>query len=121
MGDSNSFIFFDRSLVGPPTDEIEISIDICPSVDELSGEGFEISYYPNPAKDFVNLIIDGRRLTNVQLIMTDINGSIIRQQSIPFITEGVSIPIDLSGISTGVYFIKLNTDRGIRVDKITIN
>lgn len=103
------------------TDEIEISIDICPSVDELSGEGFEISYYPNPAKDFVNLIIDGRRLTNVQLIMTDINGSIIRQQSIPFITEGVSIPIDLSGISTGVYFIKLNTDRGIRVDKITIN
>ena len=103
------------------SDEVEIEIDVCPSVDELSGEGFEISYFPNPAKSLVNLTIAGRRLTNVQMVVTDINGSIILQRTIPNLTEGVSIPIDLSGISTGVYFIKLNTDRGIRVDKLIIN
>ena len=96
-------------------------VDKCPSVSELAGEGFEISYYPNPASDLVNLEISGRDLKDVDIQITNLNGSVVYQNNISNINHGIAIPIDITGISQGVYFIRLQTQKGTRVDCITVN
>ena len=103
------------------SDDINIVVDKCPSVSELAGEGFEISYYPNPASDLVNLEISGRDLKDVDIQITNLNGSVVYQNNISNINHGIAIPIDITGISQGVYFIRLQTQKGTRVDCITVN
>lgn len=102
------------------TDDIQITIETCPSVNDLDGEGFDILYYPNPARQEINLVISGRRLNEVELEIYNLSGSLISKISIQQLQSGVEIPIDISKLTAGVYFVKLNTSNSIRIDKITV-
>lgn len=84
------------------------SADLSTDQQDLAG----ISLYPNPAKDFIyinppdNLIIQ-------QLDLTDING-----KRIQLVFENNTV--DVSGLNPGIYFIKINTDKGQLNQKVII-
>ena len=61
----------------------------------------EVSVYPNPASDFVN--IEAEDLQSVTL--TDINGKTLGSMA----AKGHSIRLDVSGLKAGVYFISAKT------------
>ena len=81
----------------------------------LSNPDFEqdqsISIYPNPTKDKVNVSGDFT-LQTVQLY--DVQGRLLQTQ----LANDNQTIIDISVHSNGVYFIKVTSDKGIKVGKI---
>lgn len=73
--------------------------------------------YPNPASDFITLEIpDFISGTSIQIV--DLTGKIIKIESIQTHTQ----QIDVSNLSKGLYFIKIQDKQGLySIKKITIN
>jgi len=74
----------------------------------------QINIFPNPAKDMLYIEnIDKLDVNNISLI--NIQGQIIRQ------FESRTTQLDVSGITSGIYFIKFSTSSGNIIQKIIIN
>jgi len=83
--------------------------------ESLSAPGFEtdssIAVYPNPAKDFVT--VNGKNsLKSIELF--DIQGRILQT----VIENKKTTTIDLSGKASGVYFLRITSEKGIMVSKL---
>jgi hypothetical protein len=77
----------------------------------LASQDFTItdyfSYYPNPAKQMLNLE------TKATIIVNSINIYNMLGQMVMAIPNAESVSsIDVSDLKTGTYFIKVNTDKG---------
>jgi hypothetical protein len=70
-----------------------------------------VKVYPNPAKNIVN-IEAGSELQSVQLY--DVQGRLLQSLS----AEGTGTVLDLSSKPAGIYFIKINTEKGAKVEKV---
>ena len=81
----------------------------------LSNPGFEvdnsIAIYPNPANDFVN-ITSNNTIKSVQLY--DVQGRLLQTQ----IIDEVQTAINISEKSNGIYFLKITSEKGIKVEKL---
>ena len=72
-----------------------------------------ISIYPNPVKDVVNITIkDNSTIKTIELY--DIQGRLLQTQLVNDITS----QINLTERANGMYFIKINTDKGSKVEKL---
>jgi hypothetical protein len=72
-----------------------------------------ISIYPNPVKDVVNITIkDNSTIKTIELY--DIQGRLLQTQLVNDITS----QINLTERANGMYFIKINTDLGSKVEKL---
>ena len=81
----------------------------------LNSNDFELSninIYPNPTNSFINVNIP-HSVTLENLILTDINGKVID------ITKKERLS-NLNKLSEGIYFLKINTDKGTSVQKLII-
>jgi hypothetical protein len=82
----------------PPVDTTAIST----YADEIN----DIEVFPNPASTSAYIVIDVKRKQNMQYKISDVNGRLISQKSLTGIAEAYET-IDLSGIESGVYFVKI--------------
>ncbi|HSN08092.1 MAG TPA: T9SS type A sorting domain-containing protein [Hanamia sp.] len=62
--------------------------------------------YPNPAKDKLNLIISSPVNNNINVIITDLAGKIVRRQAFSILNGGNNLDFDVSTLPAGSYFIK---------------
>ncbi|WP_366184242.1 T9SS type A sorting domain-containing protein [Flavobacterium ovatum] len=67
-----------------------------------------ISVYPNPTANYVSINLGGNELTKASL--TNVSGAIVLSSS--------ATTIDLSSLSAGVYFLKIETAKGSTTKKI---
>jgi len=75
----------------------------------------EISVYPNPASTLVN-VISGVEIRNVKLV--NFVGQVVLEQNV----DANSVRLDVSNLTTGIYFVKVETTSGAVVTKrITVN
>ena len=82
----------------------------------LAQEQFEITVFPNPAKNNVTVEWNkGER--NSSIIIMDINGKVIQQEDI---INGYSHSIDLSNIDSGVYFIQLVGSQETKTERLVV-
>ena len=72
------------------------------NVEEINNFNFNI--YPNPAKNNLQIRINNDQLTSNSIIIYNVYGKLVKQQNI----KNTDINIDISDLSKGVYFIKLN-------------
>ena len=83
--------------------------------DILGTEEFEtdttIMVYPNPAKDVVNISGD-YGLTSVQLY--DIQGRLLQTS----LVNDTQMTLNLAGRASGMYFVKVTSEKGVAVEKI---
>lgn len=80
----------------------------------FTNEANGFSIYPNPAKNFVNITnTTGANITSVELV--DINGRTVRNLTLSNISEA---QIVLTDLSTGIYTMKITSDKGIVTKKI---
>lgn len=64
--------------------------------------------FPNPANgSLVNVIIDAPKQDRVTLVVTDFSGRIVKQKAANVESGSNTIPVDISNISKGNYFVKL--------------
>jgi len=72
-----------------------------------------IEVYPNPVKD--NLTIKTTNLTINEMTIYAINGQIIKR------VQNTAQTIDVKNIKNGLYFLQIETDKGILTKKVVIN
>jgi len=74
----------------------------------------EISVFPNPAYDVLNVNVGGIRTGTLQLY--DISGKLQFERNI----TSKETTINVSDLVSGIYIMKVNTDKGVHSEKILI-
>ena len=70
-----------------------------------------VGVYPNPAQDFVNV----NATSNIKTIeVFDVQGRVIQTK----IVSGNETKVDLTNNTKGIYFLKIKTDFGFKIEKI---
>ena len=77
------------------------------NIGEVSENGIVI--YPNPAHDIINIITE-EAVISVEII--DISGKIVAQTT--------NSSIDISQLHKGFYLVRINTERGVNVKKVSL-
>lgn len=89
--------------------QIEVTTD---GVGVSENENMNVKVYPNPAEGFVNVKAEGLR--NVELI--DMMGRIVKEQSA---SQSTAV-VDLSNLPTGLYFLRVTTDKGVALQRVEV-
>ncbi len=79
-----------------------------------------VSVYPNPAKDNVSLNFVNENSENASYQIINVIGQSVRTQNIPAAKGETTYNVNLSGIESGIYFIKLTVGNKTAVNKITV-
>lgn len=87
---------------------------------QLSG-GYELTCYPNPAKDGFRLeVLSSPASELITASLLDETGRLVLHETIDA-TKGKTEWFDLSKLNTGMYFLKLETREGFAVQKVLKN
>ena len=76
-------------------------------------DGFELSIYPNPARNKVNV---ESSITIKQVRLLNINGLVIYEKVI----DGLNAEVCINNLLTGIYFLQMLTDEGISTRRIQV-
>lgn len=80
-----------------------------------------ITAYPNPANDLINLSIDLNAANNVVLSLTNLVGEVVYSKELGNINGSVTEKINVSSLEAGMYILRMTTEDGVATKKITIN
>ncbi|MBN1199475.1 MAG: C10 family peptidase [Bacteroidales bacterium] len=79
-----------------------------------------VAIYPNPAKNLVNVEVQGFRSQELKLELTDVNGKMNRSVKLD-VKDGVSHEqLDVSSLPAGVYFLRITGNEGTLVRKLIL-
>lgn len=86
--------------------------------DEISG--LKVNLAPNPAKDFVNLLIDSERSGNYRMEVIDMTGKLIRKENHQVGIGSNEIQISTIELPRGIYLVKLSSQEGEVIRKLAL-
>lgn len=78
----------------------------------------DISIYPIPAQDYINVAVTSGLHADLDVRLTDIQGRTLITQVIPSSADHTKI--NVADLSSGVYFIEVNGDEGRFVQRISV-
>lgn len=87
------------------------------AITESSNISMEV--YPNPSRGIFNIRIN-RTLENPRFQVTDFRGSLVKSIQLEKIQNGETLNIDLSDLQSGVYFLKLQDEGFVGMEKIVV-
>ncbi|NET35289.1 MAG: T9SS type A sorting domain-containing protein [Cyanothece sp. SIO1E1] len=97
---------------------IRMSIEQTVDAPVVLSEENKVKVYPNPTNGIVNLEVELVNTSNrVDISVIDAAGRILQRNVYQTFKEG-KFNYDLSNLSAGFYFIRLQTDEGIRTQKL---
>ena len=79
----------------------------------------DVSIYPNPVVDKLNVAIITYKQTDGQLTITDISGKTVYSGSVKLLEGNTTLPLSLGNIASGSYIIKIQLDDAVIVRKFT--
>ncbi|MCB9235977.1 MAG: T9SS type A sorting domain-containing protein [Bacteroidia bacterium] len=86
-----------------------ITVDCLTGVEEsIAGQ---VVLYPNPARDRAEIMIDLKGALTATISLTDLQGKALQTQTRAMVAGSNSVSLDLSGLSTGMYLVKINSDQ----------
>jgi hypothetical protein len=62
---------------------------------------------PNPATDYIDIAITNDYILNGRAKVYDVLGNVVLTHPLPLSQDGVAIRLDVSGLATGVYFVRI--------------
>jgi hypothetical protein len=92
-------------------------------VDEtIAGKLSDFVVYPNPATTRLNLSMHLKETSNVNIVMVDLQGRIVKNVYSGQQPGGLrNLEMDLSGLQQGLYFVRVNADGQSMVKKVLVN
>jgi hypothetical protein len=102
---------FDNIIVRATSTDTLLAINS----NEISNNTFSIS--PNPADKFIN-VSNNENINISEINITDLNGRIVKSQKISNVSN---IEINVADLTTGMYLMNINTEKGIVTKKIMKN
>lgn len=82
-------------------------------------EATSVRAYPNPSRGQFRIQLTGFASTRVQVSVLDARGSIVQTRTVNA-NEGNSFDVNLTGKAKGLYFVRVVSDKGIRVQKVQV-
>lgn len=94
------------------TTTAEVIVSLCTGINELSNLKSEWIIYPNPAKDVLYFSVIDEGIKYVEIL--DLTGRVMK--SVSFSSK--EMKINISDLSNGIYYIKLNINNSISITKV---
>ena len=94
-------------------------IDLNSTNDLIMGNDYTISYYPNPASDYLNIEISNQYSKDVKIELINVQGQIIYNYKLTGIQNTIE-EINISEFAQGVYYIRFNIDDEFYIRKLII-
>jgi subtilisin-like proprotein convertase family protein len=104
LGTHEIFVTVDEQGCSGVSNSFTLTVDACAGVSELGN--LTIDVYPNPSNGQVVLDINGDS-EGFALTVVDINGKLVYSENISKVNSSLRKTIDLSLLSKGMYFLKL--------------
>ncbi len=101
-------IFFDYNF---PIETNEANTTFATLSNTVFTKDNSVTLYPNPSKDIVNITVN-TAITSVQLY--DVQGRLLQTKEV----KGFNTQLDISAQPSGLYFAKIKTENGTKVEKI---
>ena len=92
---------------------MHVNIVLTVDVETISKNDFKV--YPNPAKEILNITSQNDLIQTVEII--DITGKQVKFLQV----NKAQFSIDIADLKQGIYFIKLNTAKGISTQKLLVD
>ena len=109
----------DVCAVGIPRGTIVESAAIISTTDPFD-TSMEVNLYPNPTDDILNVHVLNDKTSDANIRILSVDGREVMTRSFKT-TNGVEMmSLNVSSIPAGMYFVKVSTDEGIVVEKLTI-
>jgi len=104
LGTHEVFVTVDEQGCSGVSNSFTLTVDACAGVSELGN--LTIDVYPNPSNGQVVLDINGDS-EGFALTVVDVNGKLVYTENISKVNSSLRKAIDLSLLSKGMYFLKL--------------
>ena len=72
----------------------------------IENSGLDVSFFPNPTADFLNIRNDDATISSFDVLVTDVAGRVITAKSF----SGTNSVLDLTNVATGVYNLQLTVN-----------
>lgn len=95
-----------------------LNVIVCTGIEETEEQTVVI--YPNPTATTFNIAITNGNISELMIVITDMQGKeiyTIQEKGVP---ANYSKQIDVSGFAKGIYYLKLNTGNAPQVHKLVI-
>lgn len=98
-----------------PSIGVHISKQALSSVETVES-GAAMKMFPNPTADVLNVQVDLVETSNVQYIMTDASGRVVRMATHKNVQSEV-VSFDVQNLAAGVYFMSIKTSKGVSTQR----
>ncbi|MBL7110836.1 MAG: T9SS type A sorting domain-containing protein [Bacteroidales bacterium] len=95
-----------------------VVVSDCPGVNEYNLL-VDVTLYPNPAEETLNLRIQGRE-TDITLVINDVTGNIKFTEKLTNVPSDYTKKIDVSGFAEGLYFIRMSKENRYFIEKFVV-
>ena len=96
------------------------SSDVISSIRNIGLEGVTADVFPNPASGSLNVSIVSNRSALGTVTMLDLNGKEVFATELNLTTGTTNSKINLSGMASGMYFVKTQVDNGVSVQRVIV-
>jgi hypothetical protein len=79
-----------------------------------------VSIYPNPSTGLFNIVATNVKAETITVQVIDLQGKVVYSASDKAVSASYNKLINLEGLAKGLYYIKLNSENGSKVQKIVI-
>lgn len=76
-----------------------------------------IILFPNPVRDKLTISINADKVSNGQLIITDVSGKAVYSKAVKLLDGNTIVPVELNSISAGTYLLKIQLQDEVIVQK----
>lgn len=102
------------------TDTILVTVAACTGIEELDGSEGTVLLYPNPNRGLFNLVVDIPGAENAQVEIINAQGKAVYNTNINN-AVGYKEVIDLSGNASGIYYVRVISEKFTNISKLLIN
>ena len=107
---ANSYLYVDNlSFVGSVA-----------GINNIDNYVSNINTYPNPTSDNINVELYAQKVSTIKLQLVDLTGKLIREINVGEVQGNYKHSINTTGISKGVYFLKVTANDAVETKKIII-
>lgn len=79
-----------------------------------------VSIYPNPSTGLFNIVANNVKDETITIQVIDLQGKVVYSASDKAVSASYNKSMNLEGLAKGLYYIKLNSENGSKVQKIVI-
>ena len=107
---ANSYLYVDNlSFVGSVA-----------GINNIDNYVSNINTYPNPTSDNINVELYSQKVSTIKLQLVDLTGKLIKEINVGEVQGNYKHTINTTGISKGIYFLKVIANDAVEVKKIII-